>query len=121
MLFRSEHSFFDKARRRIRQSRKDAAGVKPANSLFAEDLVPIKIAGLELRCGCETTVGDANSAADTKSALREVKAVADSTTNTIVRTPFDVRSIHAALQNEIFDQVAHLVVCESGRDRGAHA
>ena len=50
--------------------------VEPAGAVLAEDLVPIDIAGLELRDGGVAAVGAAQRGAHAESALGEVQAVA---------------------------------------------
>ena len=66
-------------------------------------------------------VGDADRAADAEAALGEVQAVADRAADAVVRHPADERGVDAALQDEVLDEPADLVVGERGDDGGAQA
>ena len=96
----------------------DAAGVKPAHAEFAEDVVPIDVADLDLGGGGVAPVGIADRAADTEAALGEVETVADGAANAVVVAPLDEVGGDAALHDKIFDEVADLVVDEGGDDGG---
>src|SRR6266704_1147960 len=102
---------------RIAQGGKDSAGVKPADTQLAKDMLPIKIARFELAgCGV-TTIGNANSASDAKAALGEIQAIAYRPPYTVIRNPFHTFHIHAALQYKILQQMAHIIVGKSRADR----
>ena len=88
--------------------------MKPPHTQFAEDALPIEISGFELTGGAVSTVGNADCAANAKATLGEVEAVANRAAHPIVRNPFDEFSTDAALQDEVLDQSAHVVVGESG-------
>ncbi len=96
----------------------DAAGVEPAHAEFAEDVIPVDVAGLELRGGGVAAVGIADRAADAEAALGEIQAVADVAADAVVLAPLDEIGGDAALHDEILDEMADLVVHEGGDDGG---
>ena len=99
----------------------DAARVEPADAELAEEVVPVDVVRPELRRGGEATVADADGAADAEAALGEVQAVADGAADAVVVAPLDELRVDAALEDEVFDEAADLVVRERGDDRGAEA
>src|SRR5947209_1449156 len=103
-------AFNHQRRRGVTERGEDTAGVKPTHSQPAEDVVPIEVARLELARGGVAAVRNAHGAAHTEAAFGEVEAVADDATDTVKRHPFDELGIDAALQNEIFDEPANIVV-----------
>ena len=111
----------DQLRGGVAERRKNTAGVQPTHAEFAEDVVPIEIAGLELRCRRVAAVGNAHRAAHTVAALGEIEAVTNDTANAVKRRPFDEVGIDTALQNEILDEPAHVVVGKCGGDGGLEA
>ena len=115
------HRLDNQRRSRIAQGGENAAGVQPARAEFAEDVVPIEIAGFELTGSGVAAVGNAHSAAHTVAALGEIEAVARDAANAVERDPLDELSIHATLQNEILDEPAHVVIGERGADGGLKA
>ena len=66
-------------------------------------------------------VGDADGAADAEAAFGEVEAVADGAADAVIGAPEDEVGGDAALQDEIFEQVADIVVDKRGADGGAQA
>ena len=96
----------------------DAAGVEPAHAERPEEVLPVDVARLQLAGGGVAAVGHAHGAADAEAALGEVEAVADGAADAVVGPPLDEVGVHAALQDEVFDQVADLVVGEGGDDGG---
>jgi hypothetical protein len=96
----------------------DAAGVEPAHAEFAEDVVPVEVARLELRGGGVAAVGVADGATDAEAALGEVEAVAHGAADAVVLAPLDEVGGDAALHDEVLDEVADLVVDEGGADGG---
>ena len=92
--------------------------MQPAHPQLAENVVPIEITGLELARRRVAAVGDPDRAAHAKTALGEIQTVARDATDTIERHPFDEFRVHPALQNEIFEQMSHLVVGKGGADSG---
>ena len=110
--------FDDQERGGVAEGGEDAAGVQPARAEFAEDVVPVEIAGLELAGGGMAAVGNADRAANAEAALGEVQAVADGAAHAVEGRPFDEFGVHAALQNEILEQTADFVVGKGGGDGG---
>ena len=98
---------------------KISAGVQPADPL-AEDLVPVEIAGLQLRGGGVAAVRASDGAAEAEPSLGEVQAVAHRAPDAVVVNPFHVRQVDTALEHEVFEQPADLVVREGADQRGAH-
>src|ERR1035437_2804005 len=88
------------------ERREDAAGVEPADAEFAEDVVPIEVAGLELRGGGIAAIGVADGAADAEAALGEVEPVADGAADAVVLAPLDEVGGDAALHDEVLDEGA---------------
>lgn len=99
----------------------DTAGVEPADALFAEDGVPIEIAGFELGGGGITAIGDADGTPDAEAAFGEIEAVTDGATDAVVGAPLDEGGIDTALEDKVFDEAADFVFGEGGRDGGAEA
>ena len=102
----------------FRERGEDAAGVEPAHAEFAEDVVPVDVARLELRGGGVAAVGIAHRAAHAEAALGEIQAVAHVAADAVVRAPLDEIRGDAALHDEILDQVADFVIDEGGDDGG---
>ena len=82
---------------------------------------PVEVAGLDLADGGVAAVGAAGGRAHAEAALGKVEAVADGAAHAVVGNPFEQGSIHAALQDEVFDQAADGVVGQRGGDGGAQA
>src|SRR5437764_13328725 len=89
--------------------------MKPAGALLAEDIVPINIAGLELRCGGVAAVGAAERAAHAEAALGKVQAVAHGAAHAVVVEPFD-ELVHTALVDEVLNEASNGVFGERGDD-----
>ena len=102
----------------FRKRGEDAAGVEPAHAELAEDVIPIDVAGLELRGGGVAAVRVADRAADAEAALGEVESVSNRAADAVVVAPLDEVGGHAALHDEILDQMADLVVHERGDHGG---
>src|SRR5439155_2423151 len=96
----------------------NAASVEPACGEFAEDVVPIEIAGFELAGGGVAAVGNSYRAAHAKTALGKIQAVPRGAPDTVVGDRFDELCIHASLQDEILQQTADVVVGKSSADGG---
>jgi uncharacterized membrane protein YgdD (TMEM256/DUF423 family) len=105
----------------VAESSEDAAGMEPADAECPEDVVPIKVSGLELTSSGVAAVWDADSTADAESSFGEVKAVAHGASDAVVRDPFDEAGVDAALEDEVFDQAANGVIRKGGGDGGAEA
>ena len=102
----------------FRQRGKNAAGVQPARADFSEDMIPVEVTRLELRRRGMAAIRDAHRAAQAEAALGEVQTVADAAADAIVRAPNDEIRVHAALHDEVLDQMADLVVHQGGADGG---
>ena len=53
----------------------NTTGVKPANSLISEQVIPIDVARFQLGCGGQSSVRHTDGTADSKSPFGEVKSV----------------------------------------------
>src|SRR6266481_3166655 len=95
---------------RVTQRRKYSARVQPADSDFPEDMFPIKIARFELACSRVSAIGNPDRAPHNKCALGKTEASANRTPPAVEGNPLDKSRVHTALQDEIFNQTAHLVV-----------
>ena len=91
----------------------DAAGVKPARALAAEDVVPIDLAGLQLRNRGMAAIRAAERGAHAEAALGEVQAVAHRAAHAVVRHPAHQRLIDAALVDQVLHQTPHRIVGEA--------
>ena len=103
------------------QCGKDATGVEPAGSELAEDVVPVVVAGFELRGGAVSTVGIADGSTDAESSLGEVQAISNRAADAVVLAPFDELGVHPALHDEILDEVADFIIDEGGADSCSQA
>ena len=88
----------------------DPAGVKPADTNFPEELLPVDIARLELAGGRVAAVGHADGPADSEATLGEIESVADRAANAVIIAPLDEIGVHPPLINKVLDQPADLVV-----------
>jgi len=105
----------------FREGGEDAAGVEPAHPLHPEELLPVDLAGFELRGGGMAAVAAAGRPAHTKTALGKVEAVAHRAADAVVGDPLDPARINPALKDKILDQPADGIVGEGGDDGGAQA
>ena len=114
---RGGHGLFGHQRRGLRQRAEDATGVKPAGAERAEDLVPVDVAGFQLRDGGVPAIGATQRGAHAEASLGEVEAVAHGAADAVVLHPghalFD-----AALEHQVFHEAAHRVVGQRGHDGG---
>src|SRR5262245_48718124 len=92
--------------------------MEPADTVAAEDLVPIEIAGPELAGGRVTAVRDADRAADAEAALGEIQPVAGHTANAVKGLPEDIVCGDTALKNEVFEQSPDVIVRKGGAHGG---
>ena len=115
------HGFLGHKRRGFRQSAEDAAAVKPAGPVFGENLIPVDLAGLQLRDGGVPPVGASERRANAEAALGEIQAVADGAADAVIRGPADIFLADAALPHEVFDEAADGIVRERGDDRSIQA
>ena len=81
--------FQHQGRRGIAQSGKDSAGMEPADSEFAEEVIPIEIARFQLAGGAVPAVGNAHRPAHAEAAFREIQPVAHRAAHAVERDPFD--------------------------------
>ena len=88
---------------------------------LAENVVPIKIPGLELARRRMTAVGDPNRAAHPETAFGEIQSVARHPADAVKRRPFYEFGGHAALQNKVLDQPSDIVVGKRGAHGGFQA
>ncbi len=94
--------------------------MEPADTLFAENVLPVNVPGLELRHRSVTPVDRANRGAHAEAALREIKAVTRTAPDAVMRHPFGMRDIDTTLQQHVLEQAANLVVYDCCHDRATH-
>ena len=104
----------------LRQSGVNTAGVHPAHAQGAKDIIPVHIAGLQLRNSGVATVRSAHSAANTVATLHKVQSVTHGAADTVKGNPSDQGSIYPALEDQVLQQVAHLVLSKGSDHAGAH-
>ena len=119
VAFCSRHRFDGDLRRRLGQRCKDAACVKPPGSELAENVIPVVVAGFQLRGGTVPAIWISDRAAYSKASLGKIQAISHGAADAVIFAPFDKFGIHAALHDKIFDQVADFVVHQGGADSGA--
>ena len=113
---------FDRDRSgRLRERGEDPAGVKPPDTDRTEDMPPVDVARLELAGRRVAPVGHAHRPTDAEAPLREIEAVANGAADAVVGSPLDEVGGHAPLHDEVFDEVADLIVNEGCDDRGLQA
>ena len=103
------------------ERRENAAAVEPADALLLEELLPIHVAGRHLRGGRPAAIGAADGAAQAVAALGEVQADARIAADAVEGRPLDVGEIDAALQHQVFQQAADIVLDDGGDHGGAQA
>src|SRR6185295_5600941 len=74
-----------------RERREDAAGVEPAHAFFAKQLLPVHLAGPDLRRGRMTPIAAAERRADAEALLGEVEADARIAAQAVELAPDDLR------------------------------
>ena len=95
--------------------------MEPAGAPLAEDLLPVHVSRLQLGNGGIGAVGDAQRAAHAVAPLGEVQAVAHLAADAVIGHPLDHGGVHAALENQVLHQIAHVVLGKSCHDAGLHA
>src|SRR5262249_44713051 len=95
--------------------------MEPARALFAEDFLPIDLAGFELRDCSVAAIRAAQSCADSETALGKVQPIANGAANAVILHPTHQRLIHASLIDQVFQQAAHRIIGEGGHDGGLQA
>ena len=118
MLLRGLHGFDGQVGRRFGERGEDAAGVEPTRAEFAEDVIPVEVATFELRSRGMSAVRNAHRPTDAEAALGEIEPVAHGAADAVILAPFDEIRAHAALHDEVLDEMADLIVDERGADRG---
>ena len=119
MPARLGHRLPDHEGRARRDRGVDPARVQPAGTSAGEELGPVDVAWLQRSGRGVPPVGDPDGPAHPEPALREVETVAHGLTGAVEGQPRDERGVDAALQDEILEQAADLVVDERGHDRRA--
>ena len=76
----------------------------------AEKTFPVDVTRFDLTRGRVASIRTADRPADAESALREIQSIAHRAANPVERLPLDEAGIDAALQDEVLDQPADLVV-----------
>src|ERR1035437_1603410 len=87
----------------------DAAGVQPADSLLAEDVLPIEITGFEFAGSRVAPIRNTDGSADTEAAFRKIEAIAHGAADAVIFDPLDKFGRDAALHDEIFDEVSDFI------------
>src|SRR5258708_13256514 len=85
----------------------DAAGVKPAGALLAEDLVPIDVAFFQVGDGGVAAIVGAEGGAHAETALGEIESVARAAADAIVLDPAAEGLADAALGAELLHPAAN--------------
>src|SRR5262245_24319179 len=95
--------------------------MEPARTHYPENVVPLKIAGLQLAGRAVPPIGNAHSSANSESAFSEIESVAHYTPNSIKWNPPQEFGADPALQNEILQQPANVVVRKRRANGRSHA
>src|SRR6266481_9520990 len=95
--------------------------MKPARALFAKNLIPIDVAGLQLRDGRVPAIVTSQRRAHAEAALRKIEAVARRAAHAIVFHPTYQRLVYPALVNEILKKLPNWVIGECCDNRGVQA
>src|SRR5438093_8576716 len=88
--------------------------------MLSTNLVPIDVAGLELRYRSVPAIVRSYSGAHAEATLGKVESVAGGVADAIVLNPAHERLINAALINQILEQAADRIASEGGNDGGFH-
>src|SRR5439155_17645169 len=100
----------------LAERREDSPGVKPSRAAAGKDLLPVDVAGPQLRdCGV-AAIRATDRAANSKPALGEVESVANRPPYAAIRHPLYVGLIDASLINEVLDEPADRIIRERGND-----
>jgi hypothetical protein len=84
-------------------------------------VIPVDFVRPHLTRGSIGTVERHYRRADTEAAFSEVYGVPALSADRIGRHPSEKRRAHTALKNEVLDEAAHFIVCQSGDQCGALA
>ena len=101
----------------LRERRIDAAGVQPAHTELAEDVVKVKILRAHLRNCRIRAVRATDCAAHAEAALRKVESVSASSADAVRLHHADKIRRDAALLNEINQKLSDLIVRKCRDDR----
>ena len=112
------HRFDHDVRRGLSERGVDSTGVEPTGAEFPKNMIPVDIAGLELRSGGIPAVRHAHRAADSKAALRKVKSVTHTAADAVVFTPLDEVGGNPTLHDKILHEVTDLIIDERRDDAG---
>src|SRR5215470_7689260 len=115
------HRFASDFARRLGKRAVNSACVKPPDALFAENVIPIDVARLQLRSSRVTAIGAAERSAHAKAAFREIETVSYCASNAVERYPFDQRLIDASLVDQVLQQAANRIVDERSHYSGIQA
>src|SRR5438046_9682885 len=88
--------------------------------MLSKNLVPIDVAGLELRYRSVPAIVRSYSGAHAEATLGKVESVAGGVADAIVLNRAHERLINAALMNKILEQAGDLIASEGGNDCGLH-
>src|ERR1700687_6062553 len=110
------HGFLGDKRRGLGESAEDSAGVKPADAILGEDLIPVDLARFQLRDGGVPAVGATYCCANAEATLGEIQPVPYSPAYAIIWRPANVLLADAPLQHEVFDQSSDGIVSERGHN-----
>src|SRR5580704_4940024 len=89
--------------------------------VLSEDLVPVEIAGLQLRNRRMSAVIGPGGRANSKAAFRKIQPIARPASNAIVGHPANVSLIYSTLIQHVLQQPPHRVVRERRNDCRVHA
>src|SRR6266403_242033 len=95
--------------------------MKPARALLTKNLIPIDVAGLQLRDGRVPTIVTSQRRTHAEAALRKIEAVARRASHAIVFHPTHQRLVHPALVNEILKELPDWIIGECRYDRSVQA
>jgi hypothetical protein len=87
--------------------------MQPSDTHFAEEMLPVEIAGFELARGGMATVRCPYGTAHPESALSEIKPVAHRSPDAVEREPPYKLRVNAPLQDQIFQEPPNLIISES--------
>src|SRR5713226_7656813 len=95
--------------------------MKPARALLAKNLIPIDVAGLQLRDCRVPAIVTSERCTHPEAAFRKIEAVTRRAAHPIVFHPAHQRLVHTALVNEILKELPNRVIGECRDYRGVQA
>src|SRR5215469_1708420 len=90
--------------------------MKPATSIFGEDLLPVYVSWLELRNRGMAAVRATHSGPQAKASLREVQAISDLPPHTVIPNPLEIGLVYTTLIQQVLNQSTDLIVCQRSHD-----